>query len=496
MISLQLETLAARLNAKLYGNNISVIGVSTDTRTLATGDLFIALSGENFDANSFVASAAEKGAAAAIVTKKQPVDIPQLVVKDTRLALGALGKLVREQLTLQVAALTGSNGKTTTKEMLAAILKQVAPTLATAGNFNNDIGVPLTLLRLQPEHEFAVLELGANHKKEIAYTTSLVLPDVVLINNVDAAHLEGFGDLQGVAQAKGEILTGIKHGGTAVLNRDDKFYDYWLRKIDPAQHVSFSLRDPQADYFAHDIEFDELGCAGFTLVTPKATIDIQLTVSGRHNVANALAAAAMASCFNIELAIIKLGLESVANVQGRLLISQLDSRIRIIDDTYNANIASAKAAIDVLSHFKSQNVLVMGDMGELGVNTAELHQQVGEYAQLQNVDNVFTCGVLSRETALSAGTRGRAFLDQTSLVDALQLLIANSDEDQHFTLLFKGSRSAKMEQAIALLRSKLTASTSMSDPAVISEPIPNTDQVSVTAPAALSAENTTKEQQC
>jgi len=455
MINLALSAIAAQLNSKLQGDDLVITDVSTDTRTIKAGDLFVALSGDNFDANRFVAKAAEQGAIAAIVTKKQAVNIPQIVVKDSRIALGLLGKMVREQVQPRVAALTGSNGKTTTKEMLAAILKRVAPTLATAGNFNNDVGVPLTLLRLQQHDQFAVMELGANHKKEIAYTTGLVLPEVVLINNVDAAHLEGFGDLQGVASAKGEILSGVKQQGTAVLNRDDKFYPYWLRKVDAQRHVNFSVVDDSADYFAADIQFDDAGNPTFRLCTPNGDCQINLVVAGRHNVANALAASAMASCFGIDINTIKLGLESMENVQGRLKISQLNSRIRVIDDSYNANIASVKAAIDVLTHFPSTNVLVMGDMGELGSSTADMHQQVGHYAQQQNVDHVYTCGALSREAALTAGASGRAFLTQSALVDALVTLITMAPETQLFTLLFKGSRSAKMEQAISLLSTKL-----------------------------------------
>ncbi|MGC3835843.1 UDP-N-acetylmuramoyl-tripeptide--D-alanyl-D-alanine ligase [Moritella viscosa] len=278
MISLALSAIATQLNAKYQGDDVVITHVSTDTRTIKVGDLFVALSGDNFDANSFVAKAAEQGAIAAIVTKKQAVDIPQIQVKDSRVALGLLGKMVREHVNPKVAALTGSNGKTTTKEMLAAILKQVAPTLATAGNFNNDIGVPLTLLRLQQEDQFAVMELGANHKKEIAYTTGLVLPDVVLINNVDAAHLEGFGDLQGIALAKSEILSGVKEQGMAVLNRDDKFYQYWLRKVDSQRHVNFSVVDESADYFAANIEFADSGNPTFRLCTPDSDCSINCCI--------------------------------------------------------------------------------------------------------------------------------------------------------------------------------------------------------------------------
>jgi len=461
MINLALSAIAIQLNGKYQGDDVVITDVSTDTRTIKSGDLFVALSGDNFDANSFVAKAAEQGAIAAIVTKKQPVDIPQIVVKDSRIALGLLGKMVREQVNPKVAALTGSNGKTTTKEMLAAIVKLVAPTLATAGNFNNDIGVPLTLLRLQHEDQFAVMELGANHKKEIGYTTGLVLPDVVLINNVDAAHLEGFGDLQGVALAKSEILSGVKQRGMAVLNRDDKFYQYWLRKVDAQRHVNFSVVDASADYFAADIMFDDAGNPTFKLCTTQGECIINLRVAGRHNVANALAAAAMASCFGIDLKTIKLGLESMENVQGRLKISLLTPRIRIIDDTYNANIASVKAAIDVLTHFPSKNILVMGDMGELGDSTADMHQQVGHYAQQQQVDHVYTCGTMSREAALTAGINGRAFLSQTRLVDALVELVTTAPEEQMFTLLFKGSRSAKMEQVIDLLATRLSDNAAM-----------------------------------
>lgn len=469
MISLQLSQINSALNGKLIGNDITISSVSTDTRSLVAGDLFIALSGDNFDANTFLTKAIELGASAAIVTKKQPVDIPQIVVKDSRIALGLLGKLVRTHIDLKVAGLTGSNGKTTTKEMLAAILQLAGPTLATAGNFNNDIGVPLTLLRLEPTHQFAVIEQGANHKKEIAYTTELAQPDVVLINNVDAAHLEGFGDLQGVAQAKGEILTALKYGAMAVLNRDDKFYKYWLRRIKSEQHISFSLTDSDADFYADDIKFDEQGNGIFTLVmksnetTKTDSLTVSLPIVGRHNIANALAAAAMASRFDISLAMIKQGLEQMSNVKGRLKLTQFSQQIRLIDDTYNANVASVKAAVDVLKGFASTNILVLGDMGELGSSTAEFHQQVGSYAQQQGIDHVYTCGVLSREAALMAGAVGRAFLEKSVLVDALHNLITGMASTQAMTILFKGSRSAQMEQAITLLTERLNESNENTD---------------------------------
>lgn len=465
MIRLKLTGVAARLNAKLIGEDIEFTGVSTDSRSINEGDLFIALSGENFDGNSFVAAAVDNGASAALVTKKQKVNVPQLLVKNSRIALGLLGQLVREQVNPKVAAITGSNGKTTTKEMLASILRQGAQTLATAGNFNNDIGAPLTLLRLTEQDEFAVVELGANHKKEIAYTTGLVKPDVVLINNVSSAHLQGFGDLQGVAQAKREILSGVSELGTAVLNRDDKFYSYFLRKVESDRHISFSLTDENATFYARELGFDGQGNGCFILCGPDGELPISLSVPGKHNVANALAAAAMAHCFGISQAQVKTGLEQMTNVQGRLKITALAENIRIIDDSYNANLASVKAAIDVLSHFDSYNILVLGDMGELGSNTADFHQQAGEYARENNIHCVYTCGVLSREAALTAGSIGRAFLDKPTLAEALYRKVSSPQTDgaagdkQNFSILFKGSRSARMEEVITLLVEKIQKDT-------------------------------------
>ncbi len=465
MIRLKLTDVAAKLNAKLIGDDIEFTGISTDSRTIAEGDLFIALSGENFDGNTFVATAVDNGACAVLVTKKQKVSAPQLVVKNSRIALGLLGQMVREQVNPKVAAITGSNGKTTTKEMLASIFRLGAQTLATAGNFNNDIGAPLTLLRLTEQDEYAVVELGANHKKEIAYTTALVKPDVVLINNVSSAHLQGFGDLQGVAQAKREILSGVSEQGTAVLNYDDKFYTYFLRKVDNDRHISFSLTDQNATFYARDLSFDAQGNGCFILCGPAGEIPVSLPVPGKHNVANALAASAMAYCFGICPAQIKSGLEQMTNVQGRLKISALSENIRIIDDSYNANLASVKAAIDVLSHFDSYNILVLGDMGELGSNTADFHQQAGEYARENNIHCVYTCGVLSREAALTAGPIGRAFLDKSTLAEALYQKVSppktegSAETKQNFSILFKGSRSARMEEVITLLAEKIQKDT-------------------------------------
>ena len=296
MIPMSLAQIALVTDGQLLNcsdPSLTICNVSTDTRTVTNGALFLALLGERFDAHQFVAQAITNGAVVAVVSRPlADVAIPQILVADTRVALGQISAWVRKQLDLQIVAITGSCGKTTLKEMCAAILQQVAPVLATQGNLNNEIGVPQTLLRLTPAERYAVVELGANHPGEIAWTTSLVKPDVAVINNVAAAHLAGFGSLRGVAVAKTEIFGGLSASGTAVINADSEFYDWW-REILSVRTVSFGLQNSKADFRAENVKQDEQGIASFTLCTPDGQIDIQLPIPGLHNVSNALAAAAV-----------------------------------------------------------------------------------------------------------------------------------------------------------------------------------------------------------
>jgi UDP-N-acetylmuramoyl-tripeptide--D-alanyl-D-alanine ligase len=428
--------------------SLTICNVSTDTRTVTNGALFLALLGERFDAHQFVAQAITNGAVVAVVSRPlADVAIPQILVADTRVALGQISAWVRKQLDLQIVAITGSCGKTTLKEMCAAILQQVAPVLATQGNLNNEIGVPQTLLRLTPAERYAVVELGANHPGEIAWTTSLVKPDVAVINNVAAAHLAGFGSLRGVSVAKTEIFGGLSASGTAVINADSEFYDWW-REILSVRTVSFGLQNSKADFRAENVKQDEQGIASFTLCTPDGQIDIQLPIPGLHNVSNALAAAAVTTSLGLSLVQVKSGLANMQPVKGRFCVQKLSDDLTVIDDTYNASVQSVMAAIDTLSVMPGYRVFAFGDMGEMGADAVNLHRQIGEHARLRKLDAVLTVGDLSRHAADAAS--GQHFTDKESLCQALKTLM---QQQRPMTILAKGARSARMEEVVAFVKS-------------------------------------------
>lgn len=451
MIPMSLAQIALVTDGQLLNcsdPSLTICNVSTDTRTVTNGALFLALLGERFDAHQFVAQAITNGAVVAVVSRPlADVAIPQILVADTRVALGQISAWVRKQLDLQIVAITGSCGKTTLKEMCAAILQQVAPVLATQGNLNNEIGVPQTLLRLTPAERYAVVELGANHPGEIAWTTSLVKPDVAVINNVAAAHLAGFGSLRGVAVAKTEIFGGLSASGTAVINADSEFYDWW-REILSVRTVSFGLQNSKADFRAENVKQDEQGIASFTLCTPDGQIDIQLPIPGLHNVSNALAAAAVTTSLGLSLVQVKSGLANMQPVKGRFCVQKLSDDLTVIDDTYNASVQSVMAAIDTLSVMPGYRVLAFGDMGEMGADAVNLHRQIGEHARLRKLDAVLTVGDLSRHAADAAS--GQHFTDKESLCQALKTLM---QQQRPMTILAKGARSARMEEVVAFVKS-------------------------------------------
>ena len=445
MIPLSLQDIAKVLGGQLLGEERTIAAVSSDSRQIPADCLFVALKGERFDGHSFCAQAVADGAAALLVSDPLPVAVPQVLVPDTRYALGQLGAMVRNRVAPKVIAITGSCGKTTVKEMCAAILSQRGAVLATQGNLNNEIGVPLTLLRLTPEHQFAVLELGANHPGEIAWTTSLAKPDVALINNVAAAHLEGFGSLQGVALAKSEIFTGLVEQGVAVVNADSEFYSHWRADLEP-NLISFGLENRRADVQARDIEHDALGCHRFTLITPLGEMDVHLPIPGRHNISNALAATAAPLPLGVTVPMIKDRLEMMQPVKGRLCIQQLPG-VTLIDDTYNASVESVLAAINTLAAMPGYRVLVFGDMGELGQEAEAQHRRVGQHARLAGLDAVYTVGVLAALSAEEA--QGHHFADKPALFAALGDLL---QQQPVITLLAKGARSSRMEEVIAFVK--------------------------------------------
>lgn len=379
MIKVSLHFLSELLNAEFIvsdkqGDNIEITEVTIDTRKVTAGCLFVALKGERFDGHDFAEDAVAAGAGALLVSKRLLVGVPQLVVKDTRLALGQFAAWVRQQVPARVVALTGSSGKTSVKEMTAAILRECGNVLYTAGNFNNDIGVPLTLLRLTPEYDFAVIELGANHVGEIAYTTDLSRPESALVNNLAAAHLEGFGSLAGVAQAKGEIFMGLPANGTAIINADSNDWPHWQETLHNKRVWRFGLQAAEdIDFYAADVQITPQA-THFTLYSPFGTVAIELPLPGRHNIANALAAAALAMSVGADLSAVRQGLMQLQAVSGRLFPIQLATGKLLLDDTYNANVGSMTAAAQVLAEMPGYRVMVVGDMGELGETAIDCHQ--------------------------------------------------------------------------------------------------------------------------
>ena len=453
MITLSCAEIATLLQGQLIGTDHLISEVSTDSRTINAGALFIALKGPNFDGSRFVDDVIAKGAAAIVTERPLPADISQIVVADTRLALGQLGAAVKARLLPKTIAVTGSAGKTTVKEMLAAILSRCGQVLATQGNFNNDIGVPLTLLRLTPDDHFAVMELGANHAGEIAYTTSLVKPDVAIITNAAASHLEGFGDTFGVARAKSEIFSGVADGGIAIMQHDSEFTEYWRNRCKRLKIVSFASNhrpgsvtdNSTADIRAEQISLNNQGCAQFKLVYHNEQVLVQLSLPGKHNVANALAAAAAAMAVGAKLSDVQLGLAQMAGVKGRTNIIELSNNIRLIDDSYNANVESVKAAIDLLASYPGYRVLLLGDMAELGADARRYHEEIGIFAKDAGINLLFTLGVLSQSASDLFNGHGSHFSSRQPMLDRLIPLITTQ---QNVTILVKGSRSAKMELVV------------------------------------------------
>nr|WP_314876587.1 UDP-N-acetylmuramoyl-tripeptide--D-alanyl-D-alanine ligase [uncultured Pseudomonas sp.] len=443
---LSLSQLTVALQARLVGTDVSFDGVSIDSRSVGAGQLFIALTGPRFDGHDYLADVQAKGAVAALVEREvEGVDLPQLVVADCRLALGQLGALNRAGFDKPVAAITGSSGKTTVKEMLACILRTRGPVLATRGNLNNDLGAPLTLLEIASEHSAAVIELGASRLGEIRYTVGLTQPQVVILNNAGTAHVGEFGGPEKIVEAKGEILEGLGEGGTAVLNLDDKAFAIWHQRAGDKRVLSFALNNPQADFYASDIGRDARGCPAFTLHSAAGSVAVQLNLLGTHNVSNALAAAAAAHALGVSLPGIAAGLNAVQPVKGRTVAQITANGVRVIDDSYNANPTSMCAAIDILAGFSGRTVLVLGDIGELGQWAQEGHRLVGDYAR-GKVDALYAVGSNMTHAVEAFGADGRHFATQAELIDAV-----SSETASNTTILIKGSRSAAMENVVAAL---------------------------------------------
>ncbi len=434
--------------------DVMINSVSIDSRKVTSDSLFIAIKGERFDAHNFVADLADK-AGAALVSQRIDCTLPQVVVKDTKQALADLAAGWRKQYVNPVIGLTGSNGKTTLKEMVAAILAQKGHVLATDGNFNNDIGMPLTLLRIREDHDYAVIEMGANHFHEIDFLTHIAKPTIAVINNAGSAHLEGFGDIEGVAKAKGEIFSGLDDTGVAIINADDDYAAYWSSLNKQRQTITFGLTKP-ADVSGHYVAGEKLHiCCNTTNITntentTKNTIDVALQLPGRHNAMNALAATAVVTALGVDLATVKQGLEALTSVGGRLAAVEVREGFHLIDDTYNANPASASAAIDVLATRSGVRILVFGDMGELGENAIVMHKAVGEQAKQAGLDYLFSLGAMSAEACAVFGQPENARDALDTLVVALQQQL-EQHHTKDVTILVKGSRSMTMEKIVSAL---------------------------------------------
>ena len=447
-----LSQIAAAVNGRLVGADVTVEGVSTDTRAIAKGALFIALAGERFDAHDFLDQAMAAGAGALLVADagKLPAGVSAVVVDDTRLALGRLAAAWRARFALPVIAVTGSNGKTTTKEMIAAILKVAhgAAVLSTRGNLNNDIGLPLTLLGLSAAHRAAVIEMGMNHPGEIAYLAPIGAPTVALVTNAQRAHLEGMGDLDEVAREKGAIFSGLPAEGVAVINADDSYAGYW-RGVAAGRPVRSFAIDGAADVVGkvrqHGLE------TAIDLSAPEGEVHIALRIPGRHNAGNAVAAAAACLAAGVPLAAVAAGLESFSGVKGRLQRRAGKLGAEILDDTYNANPDSVRAGIDVLASTIGRKLLILGDMGEIGEACAQYHDEIGGYAKSQGVDLLFALGEATKAAVRNFGDGARHFCQVDKLIAA-----AEKELGPETTVLVKGSRFMKMERVADALAAEET----------------------------------------
>jgi UDP-N-acetylmuramoyl-tripeptide--D-alanyl-D-alanine ligase len=446
---MRLTAIALWTRGHLHGADAEVTGIGIDTRKLKAGDLFVAIKGERADGHDFLAQAAAAGAVGALVERKMDAPLPQVVVNDTQLALGDLASAVRAQSNVRVVGITGSNGKTTVKTLTASILSRHGRTHVNAGNHNNELGLPLTLLAMPEDSEYAVLEMGAGKPGDIAYLAAIARPDIGLVNTIAPAHLERMGSVEGVAETKGALYQALPADGVAVINADDAFAKFFEGLAAGRRQLRFAL-DHKADVGA-DIVEQRVDGSRFVLSTPVGDAEVDLPLAGRHNVANALAAASIALALDVPLDTIVEGLEQVPGVAGRLKLERMPGDWTLIDDSYNANPGSVGAAIDTLAlapHGEGQERwLVLGDMAELGSGAKDLHAGIGRRAKERGIERLFAVGPLSAATVAAFGANGEHHPDKASLIASLK---------QHLhggvTCLVKGSRSAGMEQVVAALR--------------------------------------------
>ncbi|MFO7604081.1 MAG: UDP-N-acetylmuramoyl-tripeptide--D-alanyl-D-alanine ligase [Gammaproteobacteria bacterium] len=438
--NMTLAEAATALGVDYHGADCHLTGISTDSRKIQPGELFIALRGPNFDGHQFIEKAIVNGAVAVVAEHETQFAVPALCVKDSRLALGQLASAWRQRFDIPLIAVTGSNGKTTVKELLTSIFSQQGQPLSTQGNFNNEIGMPLTLLRLTARHTAAIIEMGANHPGEIEYLSNLACPTVALVNNAGDAHLEGFGSIEGVAEAKGEIYSGLRNDGVAVINIDDPYSYIWQELCEGKEIISFGLEqdvDVTAKYSATPMGMK------LNLTTNDESGEVLLPLLGRHNVMNALAATAAATAAGVSLEVILAGLQNAQAAPGRLELKSGLGGSRIIDDTYNANPASLNAGIAVLTAYPGRHYLALGDMGELGEAAPQLHYQAGVEAKRRGVERLYAVGELSQQACAGFAAGAQWFERQEEMIAALR-----QELQAEVTLLVKGSRRMHMERVV------------------------------------------------
>ena len=445
MRSLSLSELEMPLRGHLVGADVSFTRVSTDSRSVKGGDLFVALAGERFDAHEFVSDVEQAGAAAAVLSRDVDCALPHLRVADTEEALGRLGAVNRDQFDGPLIGITGSSGKTTVKNLVAGVLSQRGETLATEGNLNNEIGVPLTLLRLAPTTRFAVVEMGAGKPGDIAWLREIGKPTVSMVLNVMPAHLERMGSIEAIADTKGAIYDDLGSNGIAIINRDERWADEWQRRAGPAQVIDFALQGDAA-VTAKNIRLEDAAGLTFEAVTPAGAFAVRLNLPGAHNVANALAAIATGLACELSVDEIVAGLASVEPVSGRLSVRAGTGGVQVIDDCYNANPGSVKAAIELLAACNGRRVLLLGAMRELGPDSERLHREIGAHAAKAGLDALWGVGDELASTVEAFGEAGRWFGDHAAALEAISEL-CNSDT----TVLVKGSRGARMELLLPAL---------------------------------------------
>ncbi|WP_445144606.1 UDP-N-acetylmuramoyl-tripeptide--D-alanyl-D-alanine ligase [Dyella sp. Tek66A03] len=455
---MRLSAIALWTRGRSNSADMDVTGVAIDTRKLKQGDLFVAIKGERVDGHDFLDEAMARGAVAALVTRKVDSALPQVLVDDTELALGDLASAVRAQSNVRVIGITGSNGKTTVKTLTASILSHHGRIHVNAGNYNNELGLPLTLLAMPQDTQFAVLEMGAGKPGDIAYLAAIARPDIGLVNTIAPAHLERMGSVEGVAETKGALYQALPVDGVAIINADDAFASFFAGLAGTRRQLRFGL-DHKADVGAEILE-QRVDSSRFVLSTPHGDAEVLLPLAGRHNITNALAAASIALALEVPLAAIVAGLEQVPGVAGRLQLEHMPGNWTLIDDSYNANPGSVGAAIDTLALADGERWLVLGDMAELGESAVALHADIGERARKHGIDRLFAVGPLSAAAVKAFGESGGHFSDKAALVAALKQHLHDG-----VTCLVKGSRSAGMDQVVAALRNNKRTGEGASDAA-------------------------------